>query len=247
MLGGEQDLTWTDTATDATARMWRTFGGHIDQARSLDWMLVLRPMRWLGKVLASGLRRRGIRTVAPARSIPMHLAGPKFAPELFPELPPGVRSDDATARMVVESLDELTRDVRLRVDYDEEYLSQIFRQVDAVEGTFVRRLVRREDTAIGWYAYLCRPGHASRLLHLCGRDAEVEFVLADLVRDASDRGSAVLIGRFEPHLRGPLRRRAAVLGFARCPLIHTRDPELRALLATDSSLLTDLDGEWFAT
>jgi hypothetical protein len=75
----------------------------------------------------------------------------------------------------------------------------------------------------------------------------MEAVFGELVRDARERGSAVLAGRYEPHLRTPLSERSAVLGFARCPLIHSRDPEVSALLATDSSLLTDLDGEWFAT
>jgi hypothetical protein len=68
-----------------------------------------------------------------------------------------------------------------------------------------------------------------------------------LVDDARARGSAVLSGRFEPHLRTALSRRSAVLGIARFPLIHSRELEVRAMLATGSSLLTNLDGEWFAT
>jgi hypothetical protein len=45
----------------------------------------------------------------------------------------------------------------------------------------------------------------------------------------------------------PLRRRLAILGFARQPVIHSRDPELLATLGTAGSLLTRLDSEWFAT
>jgi hypothetical protein len=85
------------------------------------------------------------------------------------------------------------------------------------------------------------------VLHLCGREAEMEAVIGELVNDARGRGSAVLTGRFEPHLRTPLSRRSAVLGIARCPLIHSSELDVSALLATDSSLLTSLDGEWFAT
>jgi len=54
----------------------------------------------------------------------------------------------------------------------------------------------------------------------------------------------VLCGRVEPNLDRPLRARFAVLGFARRPLIHAREPELAAALAT-SSLLTQLSGEWW--
>jgi hypothetical protein len=247
MLSGEQDLTWTDTATDGVAHMWRTFGGHVDQARSLDWMLVLRPVRWARELLTTRLRRQALRELAPARALPFHASGPRFAPRTFPDPPPGVRGDDVTAHAIMENLDDLARDLRLRVDYDEAYLDRLFTQIEATAGPLVCRLVRRRDVAIGWYAYLCRRGGASRVLHVCGRETEMDAVVGELVDDARRRGSAVLTGRFEPQLRTPLSRRSAVLGLARCPLIHSREIEVRALLATDSSLLTSLDGEWFAT
>jgi hypothetical protein len=246
LLGGGQDLTWTDTASETAARMWRTFGGQVDFVRSFDWMLVVRPVRWVREMLTARLGGRSLRALSPARTIPMQLAGARFAPDIFPKLPEAVRGDDATAGKIMESLDELTRDVRLRVDYDEEYLGQLFTQIDATAGGLVCRLVSRDGVAIGWYAYLCRPGGASRMLHLCGPDAEIDSVLAELVQHARGRGTAVLTGRFEPHLSRALGRRGGVMGLARGPMIHSRELEVRALLATDSSLLTDLDGEWFA-
>jgi hypothetical protein len=109
------------------------------------------------------------------------------------------------------------------------------------------RLVRRNGNPIGWYAYLARPGGASRALHICASEPEVEAVVAELVEHARGVGSAALTGRLEPHLEGPLRRRLAVIGFARQPVIHVRDPEVHAMLATSSSLLTHLDGEWYVT
>ena len=39
----------------------------------------------------------------------------------------------------------------------------------------------------------------------------------------------------------------AVLGLARKPMIHTNDAEIRALLQTESALITQLDSEWFVT
>ena len=68
-------------------------------------------------------------------------------------------------------------------------------------------------------------------------------MLADLIDHASAAGSAVLTGRAEPHLEGPLRKRLAALGFAWQPVIRARDPELAAALSTGASLLTRLDGE----
>ncbi len=248
MLSGKQDLTWTDTATDGVAHMWRTFGGHLDNTRSFDWMLVLRPVRWAREVLTKRVRRRvPVRELAPARAVPLHALGPRLAPHSLPSLPADVRGEDTTAASIVESFDDLTHDLRLYVDYDEPSLDQLFALIASAAEPPVRRLVRRGEAAIGWYAYLPRPGGASRVLHLCGRDSEMESVFGELVHDARERGSAILAGRCEPHLRTPLSVRSAVLGFARCPLIHSRELEVSALLATDASLLTALDGEWFAT
>jgi hypothetical protein len=245
MLSGSQDLTWTDTASETAAKMWRAFDGEVDFVRSFDWMLVLRPARWVRALLTARLRRTSLRALSPARTIPLQVAGRRFAPDLFPKLPEAVRGDDATAGKIVENLDELTRDLRLRVDYDEEYLDQLFALIEVTSGGLVCRLVSRDAVAIGWYAYLCRPGGASRVLHICGPDAEIDAVLAELVQHARGRGTAVLTGRFEPHLRRALERRGGVMGLARGPMLHSREPEVRDLLATDSSLLTDLDGEWF--
>jgi hypothetical protein len=248
LLSGGQDLTWTDTATDVVAQMWRTFGGQTDHTRSCDWMLILRPLRWAREIFRARVRRQGwVRRLVPARAVPLHAAGPRLAPSLFPSLPTDIRGEDTTAAGIADSFDHLTRDLRLCVDYDERALRQLFALIETSVGPPIRRLVRRGDDPIGWYAYLCQPGGASRALHVCGRTAEMEAVFGELVQHARARGSAVLTGRVEPHLRAPLSRRSAVLGYARSPQIHSRELEVRASLATDSSLLTDLDGEWFAT
>ncbi|MGH2982270.1 MAG: hypothetical protein ACRDKV_09555, partial [Solirubrobacterales bacterium] len=61
------------------------------------------------------------------------------------------------------------------------------------------------------------------------------------------RGARALTGRAEPHLRPALRHRYAALGYARQPMVHNRDPEIRGLLSSASSLFTQLDAEWFVT
>ena len=137
--------------------------------------------------------------------------------------------------------------MRLVVDYDEEHLDHLFSQVESFWGPAVRRLVRRGERPIGWYAYVPRPGGTSRVLHLAAIEREVDTVLAELVAHAKAQGSAVLTGRGEPHLMEPLSRRFAVFGLARRPILHTNNPELAAVLATDASLLTRLDGEVFYT
>jgi hypothetical protein len=168
-------------------------------------------------------------------------------PRAFPDLPANVRGEDASATAIVEHLPAMTRGFRLRVDYDEPYLERLFARVEASMGPLVHRLVRRDGNPVGWYAYVSRPRGASRVLSVCAPEAEAEAVVGELAQHARGQGSAALAGRLEPHLEAPLRRRLAVIGFARQPVIQVRDPEVHALLSTSASLLTHLDGEWYVT
>lgn len=248
MLSGPQDLSWTDTATDTVVRIWRGFGGHLDYSRSCDWMLVLKPFRWAGAILRASARRQALgRWLTPVGAFPIQAAGPRLMPRAFPAPPPEVSDEEATVAAIVAHLPALTRKVRLRVDYDRAHLDHLFAQVEAAAGPLVRRLVHRRGSPIGWYAYVRQPSGVSRVLHLSALESETDAVVGELVEHARADGTTVLTGRAEPYLHWPLRRRFAVLGSARQPVIHTRNPEIRSLLATSSSLLTVLDGEWFAT
>jgi hypothetical protein len=245
LLSGDQDLTWTDSPTEGVVRMWRSFGGHLDHPRSCDWMLVLRPFRWIGGLATARARGLSIREVLPVAALPAHAAGRRVLPHEVPPVPPEIASADAGAAEIAEHIAALTKALRFNVAYDEAYLDQLLRQVDAEMGGLVCRVVRRRGEPIGWYAYLARPGGASRVLLLCAPEPQAEAVLGELAEHARARGSAALTGRLEPHLDAPLRRRLAVIGFARRPIIHVRDPEVQAILATTASLLTHLDGEWY--
>ena len=147
------------------------------------------------------------------------------------------------AGTIAEALPAISRRLRVGVEWDEPQLARTFEQIEALNGKLTVRLVRRGANPIGWYAALVRPEDTTRVLHLAAPERAVDGVLADLIDHASAAGSAVLTGRAEPHLEGPLRKRLAALGFAWQPVIRARDPELAAALSTGASLLTRLDGE----
>ena len=249
VLKGPQDFTWSDATTPAVARVFEMVGGHVDEARSCDWMLVLRPTRWLRGIVGASVRRKpaATRTFVPVGAVPAQAAGPRLLPRAFPEPVADVVGEDATAAAIVEHVPTLNRKRRVWVDHDEAELDHLFRLVETFRGPLVRRLVHRAGRPAGWYAYLLRRGGASRVLHLAALDADVDAVLGELVSHAHEQGSAVLTGRAEPHLQEALARRLAVLGYARRPVIRTKDPELDAVMGTSAALLTRLEGEVFAT
>jgi len=247
ILSGPQAVTWADSATDAVARVYGMLGGHVDQARACDWMLVLRPMRWVRDIAAAVVRRDAVsrRVVVPVGAVPAQAVGRRMLMGAYPDPAAGGAGEDATAATIAEHLPAFNERLRVWVDHDEESLEHLFGLVEAFRAPLARRLVRRNGRPIGWYAYLLRRGGASRVLHLAARERDVDSVLGELIDHAREQGSAVVTGRAEPHLHSALSRRFAVLGYARQPAIRTTDAELGAALATSSSLLTRLDGEVF--
>jgi hypothetical protein len=251
LLSGPQDLTFTDSATDRVLQMWERFGGHLDHARCYDFMIVLRPVRWLGAVARASARRRVVGSgLAPVGALPIQAAGPRLLRLASHDLPwpdpsPDVEGRPASAATLVEHLPTITPEVRLRVDYDQEYLGFQLALIERSAGSLVCRIVTRSDTPIGCYAYVPQRAGTARLLFLASSAADADAVLGELVEHARGAGASVLAGRAEPHLHEPLRRRLAVFGAAGRAMIHAREPEISALLATSSSLLTHLDGEWW--
>ena len=241
LLAGPQDLTWSDSANEITVRIWRTFGGELDHVRACDWMLVQRPLGWAGTLAWSLLRHQRIgRQRVPVGVLPMGMF------RRGAEAPPDdLVAADASPAEVVEQLSAWTPRTLLRMDYDEAHLEHLLDLVRGRLGEPVSRIVRLGGRPVGWYVYVPRRTTASRVLHLAGVDRHLGLVLGELLADARRRGTRVLAGRLEPHLEKPLRERMAAIGLARRPVLHARDPELRAELTTGSALLTRLDSEWF--
>jgi hypothetical protein len=245
LLAGPQELSFSDSANDAVVRMWRTFGGSVDHARVCDWMLVLRPLRWFRGVASAAARRRRVsRQDVPVGGLPLH-AAPGLGGRAAPDPSGDLSSEPATSAAIVESLPATARGYKLRVAYDQEFLDHMFRMVEAGVAPLTRRIVRRGDRPIGWYAYVTLSGGVRRVLHLSAPEREADAVLSRLVQDAKADGGSVLTGRLAPGLEDALHSRLAILGFARKPVIHSHDPELRALAGTGASLLSQLDSEWY--
>jgi hypothetical protein len=242
-ISGPQDLTWSDISTDLVARMWNALGGDRDHSRACDWMLVLRPLSWAAGAARALLRGSLSRELVPVPALPVRRGAGGEPGE-------GVTGEQASTAALVEALPQIARGIRLRVDHDEPHLDHMFAELERHYGgePVVRRLVRHGGRAIGWYAYLRRErGLVAQVRHLAATEAHADAVLDELISHLRGEGTAVLTGRAEPHMAGALGRRHAALGYARYPVMHAREPEVAAVLASGASLLTRLDGEPFAT
>ncbi|MGH3566288.1 MAG: GNAT family N-acetyltransferase [Pseudonocardia sp.] len=248
-LAGPQDITITDGATDYMRRIWTGLGGQTHASASTGWAKFLRPAA-VGARLAgrSGHRllSRSLTAVAPAvdatiRPILRRLGG-------FVPAETSTTATELSADGLVEQVSDAARRLRLRPDYDPEYVEWLFTELAAVDfrGVPVRHLVRdRGGKVIGWYIYHLAERGIAQVLQVAAPMGDTGAVLDHLFRHADTHGATAVLGRVEPSLIGELRERRCFLVPTDWCLVHARDPAVLAVLGTPQALLTRLDGEWW--
>jgi hypothetical protein len=258
-LTGPQDFTITDGATETVRRMWEGLGGHTVGLGCLAFVKVFRPMRLAGGLLAersSRLLAAPVGAVAPALD---GVAGLVARSRLVPHAPPeNTEVVPLTPELVVDHLGAVTGDIRLHADYDADYLSWLFRELDEIgmwgplwpggvrRGPLWAELVRRGDAVEGWYVCQLRVGGFCRVLQFATALRAADAVFAQLAYRARARGAAGLYGRLEPRLVAPVTSAGAVLRPSDGRLlVHSRHAELARAVRAGEALLTRMDGEWW--
>lgn len=239
-MSGPQELSYSDTAIDVVARLWRAAGGRVDHTRSLVWTRTLRPKAWAGRLVAGSLGRRSLALgLAPLRPLPLSLRGTGEEERL-------------TARSLVPHDlvalgDTVAGWLPVRTAWDEPYatwlVAAVERRVGA--GRLIARLVQRGETPVGWYVYAKGSAGQGLVLQVAARKREVDAVTGELFAAARDDGTVLLTGRLEPHLLEPLRARGCAVGFGNRSVVHSHDDRLLGEIATSGALLSRLDGEWW--
>jgi hypothetical protein len=245
-LAGPQQLTTTDGASDEMRQIFELIGGQMLHPSSMAWARVFRPFSFVGNRLLHFRPRAkalGAR-VWPALDSLAAKTGKYFcAPHRS-----GTSTELLTPGLVLEHLPVVTRSLRLFPAYDEEYLDWLFAELhhNRTWGEPVQRLVRDVNgRVLGWYVYFLLPGHGCQVVHVAARDRHAGDVLDALFGDAVEHGGAGVQGRVEPRLLGALAERGSLFRFSARSLVHSRDPELLAVLAAGQALLTRLEGDWW--
>lgn len=247
-LGGPQELTITDTASDQMRQIWMLSGGTMEHLACIAWVRVLRPWRF-GDWYVRDRRMRSARSLGGRLLGGLDVASTRWIRAVSPPPAPDATTEPLTPGGLVEHLHVIGGRLRLHLDYDERYLAWLFAELAVVRGlgTPVARLVRdRGGQVLGWYVYYLAPKGISRVLQIAASDRHVGRVLDDLLHDAWSGGAIAVLGRVEPRLLDPLARRRCVLrrsGYS--ALSYSRDEEILGAIASGRSLLTRLDSEWW--
>jgi hypothetical protein len=242
-LKGPQDLSLTDTAGEATRRMWTRLGGAQWDLASITWIKFFRPVRLaLDRLSFRDTSGRLTRVERPLG------AGLDALSAARPRRRSTSRLEQLTPEALVRELPPIASAVRLRPAYDERYSDWLFSAMAAVErrGSLIARMLRCDaGKARGWFIYYLQRGGLSEVLQLVAERPWLPTVL-DAVIDHARRGlSAGLRGRIEPGTLEALHGRGCFLRYEGSALIHARDEELVRAISAGQGLLTRMDGEWW--
>jgi len=253
-LEGPQDLTITDGANETVRRMWEGSGGRTVHVSCLTFLRVLRPFglathRLLSRQPAAAAER----AVAPVARL-LDLAASRLVDR---EGASGSESEQLMPSALLEHLPDVAEGLRLVPEYDVDYLTWLFAELDRVgdeqvfqnrvaRGPLVAELVTQDRRVIGWYVSHLKPGGLCRVLQVAAQPRHAGAVLDRLVRRAEELGAAGVYGRLEPRLVGPLSERRTLLRFSHGRLLaHARDDDIVDSILRGEALLTRLDGEWW--
>lgn len=248
LLGGPQDVTITDGATEEVRRMWGRLGGVTAQLRSLDWIKVLHPCglaarHFLGASSSGALRTRALHRVAAGSDAVLTRVAPR---QLAIADPGDVQPEPLTPELVLEHLPALSPPARLHLAYDLPYLQWLFGELAAIKsrGRLSATLLRANNgRVLGWYiAYI--PRHDIALaLQIVARERDAGIVFDHLMRSARDGRAPAVRGRVEPQLLDSLAAHGILFRHAGAVLVHSRHPGTAALASSSDARLTLLDGE----
>ena len=250
VIDGPQDFTLADLVNCAAHKHWRAVGAETIWIYSLRWTRILRsvPTRRLRKLLS---RRRGPRLlksavgticrVVDACGEPLQRACLRPRPSRVVEVPIEEESMIAHAPVFV------CRDC-LRPEYSGSSLHWLLGRAATKRDYGELQQIGVRDSAgelIGWYLYYLKAGGLGRILQVCAGNGRMDDVLDSLFAHAWRHGVSSLVGRVEPHIVETLGTRSDVR-YSMMDIrmmVHTRNPELLALIHRGKAFLTELDGE----
>jgi hypothetical protein len=243
-LAGPQDMSMT-SAVGETTRIWKALGGQMAVTGSMRWLRIFnlpstagyalerlgkarwksvaRPLFWTVQVLTDRLPRGSLRVPEPT-----------------------TRAHDLSAEALLEHLPSVSGHLRIRPDYDVEFLNWLFGEMTEVRsrGELVKRLISESNgRVLGWYVAYLKPGGISQVMQIAARERDVEGVLDHLLYDAQRRGVALLFGQLEPLLFEPLTRRRCLFHPGGNFLVHSRNPEILDAALTGQVMISRMEGE----
>lgn len=249
-LAGEQDLSLSETAGDATLSMWRQLRGDLLTNHSLDWLRVLRPASFATE---TAQRRMGIAGLLSPLSqfVDRRLrkkwpVGSWASVSDAPKIAGGASSESVSVERFLAFAREHSDSFPIRRLWTDEALSQLAADIPLKSelGELRTALVHsRTGVCLGGYAYYFRAGKSAQVLDVLAGEARAGVVIDCLFRDADESGAVAVRGRSNPAMLDALLERRCLMFRQGASVIAGRDKDLIERFKQGDAAFNGLIGE----
>ncbi len=250
LTSGPQDLTFSETAGDATLAMWRQLRGTVLERHSLSFIRVLKPTRFALGLAAA--RVGAARLLNPLAALPDRLLAAKPGPLRWTGLPADFRPERGLRAEAVSPADfaglfhRWTHKQEIAPLWPDGCLPEIVGTAldkPAFGAPFLRAALTDAGAAVGAYLFHLAGDGAAEVTDLVHAPGAAGPVLDCLFADAAALGASSVKGRTTPVLFDALLSRRTLFVHDSASVIAGRDPELLSLFAGGKVHLNGFVGE----
>jgi len=251
-MGGEQDLSQTDSANDTSRALLDRLGFTTILPFSVHWVRPLRPARALTYAITHVVDN-AMASVLAFLATPFSSAADQFSAKFssspFRQAESRLHSSDLDAATLISCVGEYRKQYALFPEYDAASLNWLFSFMERMKGhgQRLRKVLLRDDkgTIVGWYVYYFTPGGFADVAQIGGSRKQLKDILDHLFWDAWTNDAIAIHGTLDRRLMDIYSEKNC---FFTCrggwTLAHSRKPGFMDLLNSGDAFLSRLDGEW---
>jgi hypothetical protein len=183
-FSGPQDLSLTDSAGALGRKIWEGLGGATALAYSINWVRLLRPSRYVLRLLArkNRLLRLFAALLRPLCSIVDAMAS-RALPHRFGKPVTSLHAKDLDQETLLAGITQFPSSYALRPDYDPDSLFWLLAKADELARPGELRKValhNADGEFVGWYLYELSEDGMGEVLQIVGRRKSFGEVLDHL-------------------------------------------------------------------
>ena len=248
-FSGPQELTLTDSGGAIGRKIWEGLGGATALAYSINWMRLLRPSRYVLRLLTrkNGLLRfiaLALRPLCPITDAMISRAMPRRVVKLTTTL----QETDLDQETLLAGLAQFPLAYALRPDYDPGSIFWLLAKADQMAGPgALRKIALRnaDGELVGWYLYELGADGLGEVLQVVGRKKSFGEVLDHLFYHGWRNGAIALSGRLDPKLVQEFSDKYCSFNCGGpWTLTHSKNSEVLQAIYNGDLFFTRLEGEW---
>jgi hypothetical protein len=248
-FSGPQDLSLTDSAGAVGRKIWEGLGGDTALSYSINWTRLLRPSRYVLRLLARKNRLLRLFAVALRPLCPIVDAmASRALPHRFGKPVAPLQATDLDQETLLAGITQLPSGYAVRPDYNPDSLFWLLAKADqlARPGELRKIALHNADgELVGWYLYELSADGFGEVLQIVGRRKSFGEVLNHLFYHGWRNGAIALSGRLDPKFAQEFSDKNC---FFNCggpwTLTHSKNPEILQAIYQGDLFLTRLEGEW---